>query len=105
MAAVFIQQLHIREQIKLFISNLISDKGNLLWGNDGKLLTYQAGSQTNPQFAFVDSSVVVSWTNEFEKIKDVFIQRFDVKGNRLWGNNGKRIINIKGNQFGQRISV
>ena len=47
--------------------------------------------------------MVVSWTNEFEKTNDVFIQRFDVKGNRMWGNNGKRVINIKGNQFGQRI--
>ena len=88
---------------KIIYQNLISDKGKLLWGNDGKLLTSQKGSQTNPQFAFVDSSVVVSWTNEFEKVKDVFIQRFDVKGNRMWGNNGRRIINIKGNQFGQRI--
>ncbi|MBK7631444.1 MAG: T9SS type A sorting domain-containing protein [Ignavibacteriales bacterium] len=88
---------------KIIYQQLISDKGNLLWGADGKLLTYQKGSQKNPQFAFVDSSVVVSWTNEFEKINDVFIQRFDVKGNRMWGNNGKRVINIKGNQFGQRI--
>jgi hypothetical protein len=88
---------------KIIYQQLISDKGNLLWGNDGKLLTYQTGSQTNPQFAFVDSSVVVSWTNEFEKTKDVFIQRFDIKGDRMWGNNGKGIMNIKGNQFGQRI--
>ena len=88
---------------KIIYQQLISDKGNLLWGVDGKLLSFQKGSQTNPQFAFVDSSVVVSWTNEFEKTKDVFIQRFDVQGNRLWGNNGKRIMNIKGNQFGQRI--
>lgn len=88
---------------KIIYQNLLSDKGKLLWGNDGKLLTFQSGSQTNPQFAFVDSSVVVSWTNDFEKVKDVFIQRFDVKGNRMWGNNGRRIINIKGNQFGQRI--
>jgi hypothetical protein len=88
---------------KIIYQQLISDKGNLLWGVDGKLLSFQKGSQTNPQFAFVDSSVVVSWTNEFEKTKDVFIQRFDIQGNRLWGNNGKRILNIKGNQFGQRI--
>lgn len=88
---------------KIVYQQLISDKGMLLWGKDGKLLTYQKGSQTNPQFAFVDSSVVVSWTNEFEKLKDVFIQRFDVKGDRMWGNNGKRIINVRGNQFGQRI--
>lgn len=88
---------------KIVYQNLITDKGKFLWGNEGKLLTYQKGSQTNPQFAFVDSSVVVSWTNEFEKRKDVFIQRFDAKGNRVWGNNGKRIVSIKGNQFGQRI--
>lgn len=88
---------------KIIYQNLVSDQGKLLWGSDGKLLTYQKGNQINPQFAFVDSSVVVSWTNEFEKIKDVFVQRFDVNGNSMWGNNGKRIINIKGNQFGQRI--
>ncbi|MDP2363566.1 MAG: T9SS type A sorting domain-containing protein, partial [Ignavibacteria bacterium] len=88
---------------KIIYQHLISDQGKLLWGTDGKLLTYQKGSQINPQFAFVDSSVVVSWTNEFDKLKDVFIQRFNIAGNRLWGNNGKRIINIKGNQFGQRI--
>ncbi len=88
---------------KIIYQNLISDKGQLLWGDEGKLLTYQPGSQSNPQFAFVDSCVVVSWTNEFDKIKDVFIQRFDVKGERLWGSNGKKITNIKGNQFGQRI--
>lgn len=88
---------------KIIYQNLISANGTLLWGNDGILLTYKAGSQTNPQFAFIDSTVVVSWTNEFEKSKDVFIQRFDLSGKRLWGNNGKRIIDIKGNQFGQRI--
>lgn len=90
-------------QNKVIYQNLISVSGNLLWGDDGILLTYQKGSQTNPQFAFIDSTVVVSWTNEFDKTKDVFIQRFDLSGKRLWGNNGKRIINIKGNQFGQRI--
>ncbi len=97
-AAITYQGAH-----KIIYQHLISEGGKLLWGNDGKLVTNQKGSQINPQFAFVDSSVVVSWTNEFEKIKDVFIQRFDVNGNRLWGNNGRRIINIKGNQFGQRI--
>lgn len=88
---------------KIIYQNLISSNGKLLWGDDGLLLTYQNGSQSNPQFAFMDSSIVVSWTNEIDNVKDVFIQRFNLKGKRLWGNNGKRIINIKGNQFGQRI--
>lgn len=88
---------------KIIYQNLISSNGKLLWSNDGLLLTYQNGSQSNPQFAFMDSSIVVSWTNEIDNVKDVFIQRFNLEGKRLWGNNGKRIINIKGNQFGQRI--
>ncbi len=88
---------------KIVYQQLISEKGSLLWGNEGKLITYQRGSQTNPQFVFADSSVVVSWTNEFEKLKEVFIQRFDMNGNPLWIKNGKKIINIVGNQFGQRL--
>lgn len=88
---------------KIIYQHLISDYGKLLWGSDGKLFTDQTGSQINPQFDFIDSSVVVSWTNEFEKVKDVFIQKFDINGNHMWENNGKRIININGIQFGQRI--
>jgi len=88
---------------KTVYQQLISDNGKLLWGSSGKLLTYQQGSQFNPQFVFVDSSVVVSWTNELKKIKDVFIQRFDLKGNQLWKNNGEKVINITGNQFGQKM--
>lgn len=90
-------------QNKTIYHQLVSDRGKLMWGNDGKLITFQKGNQSNPQFVVVDSTVVISWTNESSKVKDVFIQRFDYKGNRLWGNNGKRIINIKGDQFGQRL--
>ena len=88
---------------KAVYQQLISDTGALLWGEDGRLLSYQPGSQLNPQFVILDSTVVVSWTNEFEKTKDVFIQRFDKSGKSLWGSNGKKVINIKGNQFGQKI--
>jgi hypothetical protein len=88
---------------KSIYQNLITDGAKFLWGKDGVLLANQKGSQTNPQFAFIDSSVVVCWTNEFEKRKDVFIQRFDVRGNPLWEKNGKQILSIKGNQFGQKI--
>jgi hypothetical protein len=82
---------------------LVSDSGIKLWGSEGKNLTYQPGSHTNPQFVIVDSTVVVSWTNEYDKVKDVLIQRFDNKGNPLWGINGKKVINIIGNQFGQKL--
>ena len=88
---------------KIVLQQLVSEDGKLLWGTEGKVLTSQKGSQNNPQFFVVDSLVVVSWTNQLEKVKDVFIQRFDNKGNPLWKANGTRIINIKGNQFGQKL--
>lgn len=88
---------------KQVYQQLVSDKGNLLWGDTGKLLTYQKGSQTNPQISVVDSNFVVSWTNESEKVKEVYIQKFNNNAKGLWSNNGLRIKKIKGNQFGQRI--
>ena len=88
---------------KTIYQQLISADGKLLWGRDGKVLTNQSGSQTNPNFVFTDSSIVVCWTNQFKKIKDIYAQRFDINGQRLWGNNDLRVINLKGNQFGQRM--
>jgi hypothetical protein len=88
---------------KNIYQQIISDKGKLLWGNYGQLVTHQKGNQINPQFVIADSSIIITWTNEFENIKDVFVQRFDSKGQSMWKANGIRIINFSGNQFGQRI--
>jgi hypothetical protein len=88
---------------KTINQQLVSETGIKLWGSEGKNLTYQPGNCTNPQFVTVDSTVVVSWTNEYDKVKDVLIQKFDNKGNPLWGLNGKKVINILGNQFGQKL--
>jgi hypothetical protein len=88
---------------KKIYQQLVSEKGKILWGSDGKPITYQVGSQINPKIVFIDSTAVVSWTNEYEKVKDVLIQRFDNNGKPLWGSNGKKIINITGNQFGQQL--
>jgi hypothetical protein len=88
---------------KNIFQQMISDKGKLLWGNDGKPVTNQKGNQINPQFVIADSSVIITWTNEYKNVKDVFVQRFNSNGTRLWETNGIRIINFSGNQFGQRI--
>lgn len=88
---------------KNIYQQMISANGKLLWGNDGRHVSNQTGNQTNPQFVIADSSVILTWTNEFENVKDVFVQRFDSKGKRIWDANGIKIINFRGNQFGQRI--
>lgn len=88
---------------KLVYQQLISDSGKLLWGSEGKLISSGKGGQLNPQFIFVDSTVVVSWTSDFQKIKDVYLQRFNLDGNALWKSNGVKVINNVQNQFGQKL--
>ncbi len=88
---------------KLVYQQLISDSGKLLWGNEGKLITNIKGSQINPQFIVVDSTVIVSWTSDYQKIKDVYLQRFDLAGNEIWKKNGIKVINNVQNQFGQKL--
>lgn len=88
---------------KLVYQQLISDSGKLLWGNEGKIIANSKGAQSNPQFIFIDSTVVISWTSDFQKVKDVYLQRFDKNGNPIWGNNGIKVINNVQNQFGQKL--
>lgn len=88
---------------KNIFQQMVSDNGKLLWGNEGKPVTNQKGNQINPQYVIADSSVIITWTNEYENVKDVFVQRFNSKGKRMWESDGIRIINFNGNQFGQKI--
>ncbi len=88
---------------KMVYQQLISDSGKILWGDEGKLITNNKGGQSNPQFIFVDSTVIVSWTSDLQKVKDVYLQRFDNTGKAIWKNNGVKVINNVQNQFGQKL--
>lgn len=90
-------------QIKEIYHQLITRNGNLLWGTDGRKVTNATGSQFNPQAAIIDSTIYLTWTNEFNNIKDLLIQKFDKNGKSLWKKNGLHIIKSEGDQFGQKV--
>ncbi len=82
---------------------LITRNGNLPWGTGGKRVTLLNGNQLNSQTTLIDSSIYVTWTNEFQNDKNIFIQKFDKNGRPLWKKDGISVIDLKGDQFGQKI--
>jgi hypothetical protein len=82
---------------------LISNNGKLLWGKNGKQCSIKAGSQSNPQIITQNGKLILSWTNEINKNKDIYIQEYDRRGKSLWHEGGIPVIEMKGDQFGQKI--
>ncbi len=57
----------------------------------------------DPQAVCTDSSIILSWTNDYKNNKDIYIQKYNEKGKPLWNRAGKPVINLHGDQFGQRM--
>lgn len=90
-------------QRKSIHHQLITRNGNLPWGLTSKTVTSLRGSQINPQTAILDSSIYISWTNELNNDKDIYVQKFDKNGKALWKKDGLPVIRLDGDQFGQKI--
>ncbi len=82
---------------------LISYSGRMLWERGGKLATPLRGNQLDPRTVCTDSSIILTWTNEYKNNKDIYAQRYDEKGRPQWNRVGKPVIKIHGDQFGQRM--
>lgn len=82
---------------------LLNFEGRIRWERGGKLATNLKGNQLDPQAVCTDSSIILSWTNEYERDKNIYIQRYDEKGRPLWNRTGNPVIKLSGYQFGQRM--
>lgn len=89
---------------KYIYHQLFNNKGNVLWTNNERVNIKSKGSQLNPfAIASPDSTIILSWTQDYKKEKDIFIQKFNFNGNPLWNEGGKSFLKLKGEQFGQLI--
>ena len=74
---------------KLFLHR-ISNTGERLWGENGVVMD-DSMTNINPEAASVllnsDSTITALWDNGWYPLDDIFVQRFDLWGNRLWNNN------------------
>ncbi len=93
----------IQRADRMIYHQLINKGGKPLWQQGGKPVTEIKGSQVNPVPIFSNSSIILSWTNDFNKNKKIILQRFDMRGRPLWGKNGVRVTKTLGQQFGQHL--
>ncbi|MGE5498387.1 MAG: hypothetical protein ACM3Q2_09970, partial [Syntrophothermus sp.] len=82
---------------------LLSIDGRPQWSRDGEKISSRNGNQTSPQFVCTDSTIIVSWVNELFNDRDIYIQKFSLKGKPLWGKDGIPVIKFWGNQMSQRL--
>jgi len=81
---------------------LISPRGNPKWSNGGKKAVSNQGVNTTPVAAEISGGdIALSWINEAAGDENIFLQKFDEKGNGQWGLNGVTTGKIKGRQFSQ----
>ena len=88
---------------KNIFHQLISRKGKMLWTDGGVQITSPLGNQINPQAVCIDSTIVLSWTNESGSVRNIYLQKYDKAGDALWETNGRKITNFTGEKFGQKI--
>src|ERR1035437_8529947 len=80
----------------------VDSSGKQLWGQGGKIATTKKGSKTNPQVLTADSTIILSWTNEINKDKDIFVQKFNIKGIHRWKED-IAVVQLPRDQFGQKL--
>lgn len=88
---------------KDIVHQLISRSGKFVWRKGGDAVTNMPGSQSSPHAFYSDSTITVSWINEINNDKDIYIQKFTVRGKPIWNKDGLPVIRGKGNQTGQRM--
>jgi hypothetical protein len=92
----------IQKSDKEIYHQLLSFNGKQLWGQGGKIATGKKGNKTNPQVLTADSTIILSWTNEINKDKDIYIQKYSSRGIPRWKNDVP-VVKLSRDQFGQKL--
>ena len=89
-------------RVKEMYHQLISSRGTSKWSKGGKKAVSNSGINTTPVPAETgDGDIILGWINEAAGDENIFVQKYDEKGNAQWGMNGSTIGKIKGRQFSQ----
>lgn len=88
---------------KAVYHQLIDYKGKLLWGKNGRSCSVMASIQSMPQMINSGNSLILSWTNEIDNDRNIYIQKYDRTGRPQWMTGGLPVVRMSGDQFGQRL--
>ncbi|HEY6907665.1 MAG TPA: T9SS type A sorting domain-containing protein, partial [Ignavibacteriaceae bacterium] len=99
---VYIAYQILKKDKKIY-HQLITPAGTLLWGKNGRICSNNRGSQSNQEITSSGTNLILSWTNEIKKGRDIYVQKYDHTGKPLWHEGGTVVISLDGDQFGQKI--
>lgn len=82
----------------------IDSNGNEVWPAGGIPLVLEGSNRRNHK-AQRDGNggAIITWQDERSGTHDIYAQRIDAQGNRLWGNMGKAVCNASGVQNNPKI--
>jgi hypothetical protein len=92
-----------QKSVKDLYHQLIGRDGKELWPKYGTLIFPHKGNQTNPQVHISEDKIFLAWTDDSSVDRDIILQKFNAKGEALWDRNGIKVIESRGEQFGQKI--
>ncbi len=73
---------------------LMNNKGKAIWTVGGIKASFKKGENKFPQTIQYDSSITLSWVNEFKQNKNLIVQKFKTNGKEIWERNGISAANI-----------
>ena len=78
--------------------------GNVQWSIDGIPVCPLVGSQIDPQICSDKAGgAIITWSDLRSGNWDIYAQRIDLNGNRMWDENGTVISTAKNNQYEAQI--
>lgn len=93
----------VHSKNKKLFHQLISISGKKKWNTDGNIVTALRGNNFNPEYIISKQRIILSWVNEFNDDKNIYVAAFKLNGESLWDGKQLPIINIEQDQFSQKI--
>jgi len=84
----------------------INSSGNLLWGDEG-LNVFDSLHSYYPKILSLNGNAIISWHSYYSGgfAAEMYVQKINSSGSKLWGNNGKRLTSQSNDQwYGEIIS-
>lgn len=78
----------------------LNGSGEMLWANDGVSVTIAPNNQHDHKIVSDNvGGVLITWTDHrSDPLGDIYAQRIDASGNRLWNDNGSIVCGVAGYQ-------
>lgn len=79
-----------------FMATRMDSLGNFVWTPNHKPVCNYSSSQDSPQMIKVGDFIYGTWTDSRSPAAnaDIFLQKIDLQGNRLWNPNGRRVFRL-----------